>query len=386
MKTFQYFKDKFRSKGKRSAPELTEERKSEEYSGLDRTTKSLSSESFPRSMPKAHNLRVFSFSELRRATRDFDPLLAIGRSSFEDVYKGTIKPADAKGEPLVVAIKKLHKDRTKEWLAEVQFLGVVEHPNLIKLIGHCAVNGKREIPRLLVYEFMQNKSLDYHLFQSAFPPLPWKTRLQIILGAAQGLAYLHEGLAVQVIYRDFKPSNVLLDDKFNPKLSGFGLATEGPMAGDTHVSTDLKSHIWGFGVVLYEILSGRRSIDRELPQAKELLLHWVKRSPAGSKKFISIMDPGLGNQYSIGAAREIARLADAGLLTSPEGRPKMSEVVERLKQIIQVSEEGSADKMKSHPEASESEIKAVKHSMRKIKQHIVSDHSHCISRRRPLIF
>ncbi|PPD74997.1 hypothetical protein GOBAR_DD28084 [Gossypium barbadense] len=226
MKTFQYFKDKFRSKGKRSAPELTEERKSEEYSGLDRTTKSLSSESFPRSMPKAHNLRVFSFSELRRATRDFDPLLAIGRSSFEDVYKGTIKPADAKG--------------TKEWLAEVQFLGVVEHPNLIKLIGHCAVNGKREIPRLLVYEFMQNKSLDYHLFQSAFPPLPWKTRLQIILGAAQGLAYLHEGLAVQVIYRDFKPSNVLLDDKFNSKLSGFGLATEGPMAGDTHVSTDVS--------------------------------------------------------------------------------------------------------------------------------------------------
>ncbi|MBA0861415.1 hypothetical protein Goshw_027612, partial [Gossypium schwendimanii] len=128
-------------------------------------------------------------------------------SSFEDVYKGTIKPADAKGEPLVVAIKKLHKDSifsfhihlgTKEWLAEVQFLGVVEHPNLIKLIGHSAVNGKREIPRLLVYEFMQNKSLDYHLFQSAFPPLPWKTRLQIILGAAQGLAYLHEGLAVQV--------------------------------------------------------------------------------------------------------------------------------------------------------------------------------------------
>ncbi|KAK8327769.1 hypothetical protein V6Z11_A11G204600 [Gossypium hirsutum] len=149
------------------------------------------------------------------------------------------------------------------------------------------------------------------------------------------------------------------------------------MAGDTHVSTDVigtygyvdpcylttgrltvKSDVWGFGVVLHEILSGRRSIDRELPQAKEILLHWVKRSLAGSKKFISIMDPRLGNQYSIVAAREIAKLADACLLTSPEGRPKMSEVVERLKQIIQVSEEGSADKMESHPEASESEIKA----------------------------
>lgn len=170
---------------------------------------------------------------------------------------------------------------------------------------------------------------------------------------------------------------MLLDDKFNPKLSGFGLAIEGPMAGDTHVSTDVigtygyvdpcylttgrltvKSDVWGFGVVLHEILSGRRSIDRELPQAKEILLHWVKRSLAGSKKFISIMDPRLGNQYSIVAAREIAKLADACLLTSPEGRPKMSEVVERVKRIIQVSGEGSAEEMESHPEASESEIKA----------------------------
>ncbi|KAA3474366.1 putative receptor-like protein kinase [Gossypium australe] len=297
MKTFQYFKDKFRSKGQRSALELTEERKLEEYSGLDQTTKSLSSESFPRSIPKAHNLRVFSFSELKRATRDFDLLLAIGRSSFEDVYKGTIKPADGKGEPLVVAIKKLHNDSVqgqKEWLAEVQFLGVVKHPNLIKLIGHCAVNDKREIPRLLVYEFMQNKSLDYHLFQRAFSPLPWKKRLQIILGTAQGLAYLHEGLAVQVV-------------------GTYGYAD--PCYLRTGHLT-VKSDVWGFNVVLYEILSGRRSIDRELSQAKELLLHWVKQSPANSKKFISIIDPTLGNQYSIGAAREIVKLADACLLTS----------------------------------------------------------------------
>lgn len=86
-------------------------------------------------------------------------------------------------------------------MAEVQFLGVVEHPNLVKLIGYCAVDGERGIQRLLVYEFMPNRSLEDHLFSRAVPPLPWKTRLQMILGAAEGLAYLHEGLEVQVRFR-----------------------------------------------------------------------------------------------------------------------------------------------------------------------------------------
>lgn len=86
----------------------------------------------------------------------------------------------------------------KEWLAEVQFLSIVDHPNLVKLLGYCSVDGRREIQRLLVYEFMPNRSLEDHLFSRSFPPLPWKTRLQIMLGAAQGLHYLHHGLEVQV--------------------------------------------------------------------------------------------------------------------------------------------------------------------------------------------
>ncbi|MBA0769228.1 hypothetical protein Gotri_017980 [Gossypium trilobum] len=387
MKCFHYFKDKSRSKGQRSAPELKQERKSEGYSGPDRITKSSCSTSVasPRSIPelyeaKAHNLRVFSFSELKQATRDFNLLHKIGEGGFGSVYKGTIRPAGGKGEPFEVAIKKLNKNGLqghKQWVAEVQFLGVVEHPNLVKLIGYCAVDGERGIQRLLVYEFMQNKSLEDHLFRRAFSPLPWKTRLQIILGAAQGLAYLHEGLEVQIIYRDFKASNVLLDEKLNPKLSDFGLAREGPMAGRTHVSTAVvgtygyaapdyietghltdKSDVWSFGVVLYEMLSGRRSLERGRPKAEQKLLDWVKQFPPDSKKFSLIMDPRLENQYSISAAREIAKLADTCLLKSPKQRPKMSEVVERVKRIIQVSGEGSAEEMESHPEASESEIKA----------------------------
>ncbi|XP_062097301.1 probable serine/threonine-protein kinase PBL19 [Humulus lupulus] len=374
MNCFYYFKDKAKSKLQRSAPELKEETKSE-YSGADsRIIKSSCSANSPRGIPelyeeKAHNLRVFTFSELRVATHDFSRLLKIGEGGFGSVFKGSIKPADGKGDQIVVAIKKLNKDGSqghKQWLAEVQFLGVVDHPNLVKLIGYCAVDGERGIQRLLVYEYMQKRSLEDHLFNKAYPTLPWKTRLDIVLGAAQGLAYLHEGLEVQVIFRDFKASNVLLDEDFKAKLSDFGLAREGPMAGHTHVSTAVmgtygyaapdyvetghltaKSDVWTFGVVLYEILSGRRSVERNRPRTEQKLLEWVKQFPPESKKFGQIMDPRLENQYSSSAARRMAKLADSCLSKSAKDRPKMSQVVETLKLIMQISENGNSSSLES---------------------------------------
>ncbi|KAF3332263.1 putative receptor-like protein kinase [Carex littledalei] len=311
---------------------------------------------------RGQKLRVFDFEELRAATNDFNRALKLGEGGFGTVFKGFLKCRDSNGERLVVAVKRLKQKSLqghKQWLAEVLFLGVVEHTNLVKLVGYCSVDGEKGNQRLLVYEFMPNKTLEDHLFSRAYPPLSWDLRLQIILGSAEGLVYLHEGLEVQIIFRDFKASNILLDKEFKPKLSDFGLAREGPTASKTHVSTavvgthgyaapdyiqtghlTIKSDVWSFGVVLYELLTGRRSLEQNRPRAEQKLLNWVKQYPPEATNFSVIMDPRLRNQYPLKAAREIARLADRCLVKDPKQRPGMTEVVRVLKEAMQIKVKG----------------------------------------------
>ncbi|XWS69763.1 hypothetical protein CRYUN_Cryun04dG0206900 [Craigia yunnanensis] len=161
---------------------------------------------------------------------DLQPL-AMQKGWFEENGTAPVKP----GTGLTVAVKTLNHDGLqghKEWLAEVNFLGDLVHPNLVKLIGYCIEDDQR----LLVYEFMPRGSLENHLFRRSLP-LPWSTRMKIALGAAKGLAFLHEEAERSVIYRDFKTSNILLDSDYNAKLSDFGLAKDGPEGDKTHVST-----------------------------------------------------------------------------------------------------------------------------------------------------
>lgn len=299
-------------------------------------------------------LRKFAFNELKSATRNFRPESLLGEGGFGCVFKGWINESGTTpvraGTGLTVAVKTLNHDGLqghKEWLAEVNFLGDLLHPNLVKLIGYCIEDDQR----MLVYEFMPRGSLENHLFRRSLP-LPWSIRMKIALGAAKGLAFLHEEAERPVIYRDFKTSNILLDADYNAKLSDFGLAKDGPEGDKTHVSTRVmgtygyaapeyvmtghltsKSDVYSFGVVLLEMLTGRRSMDKTRPNGEHNLVEWARPCLGERKKFYRIIDPRLEGRFSIRGSQKAAQLAARCLTRDPKARPLMSEVVEALKPL-----------------------------------------------------
>ncbi|KAL3535890.1 hypothetical protein ACH5RR_004351 [Cinchona calisaya] len=295
-------------------------------------------------------LLQFSFQELKAATGNFRPDSILGEGGFGYVFKGWIEEngtAPAKpGSGTTVAVKSLKPDGLqghREWVAEVDFLGQLHHPNLVKLIGYCIEDDQR----LLVYEFMTRGSLENHLFRRTIP-LPWSNRIKIALGAAKGLAFLHGG-SEPVIYRDFKTSNILLDTEYNAKLSDFGLAKAGPQGDKTHVSTRVvgtygyaapeyvmtghltsKSDVYSFGVVLLEILTGRRSMDKKRPSGEQNLVTWARPYLADKRKVYQLVDPRLELNYSLKGVQKVSQLAYNCLSRDPKARPSVDEVVKVL--------------------------------------------------------
>ncbi|XP_072972719.1 serine/threonine-protein kinase RIPK-like isoform X2 [Typha angustifolia] len=298
------------------------------------------------------NLYVFTLAELKVATKSFSMSNFLGEGGFGPVYKGFVddklKPG-LKAQPVAVKLLDLEGGQGhKEWLAEVIFLGQLRHPNLVKLIGYCY----EDEHRLLVYEFMARGSLENHLFKRFFAPLPWSTRLNIAVGTAKGLAFLHEA-EKPVIYRDFKASNILLDSDYQAKLSDLGLAKDGPVGDDSHVSTRVmgtegyaapeyimtghltaKSDVYSFGVVLLELLSGRRSVDKSKPSREQNLVDWARPYLNDARKLARIMDPSLDGQYSSEGAQKAAALAYQCLSQKPKSRPRMSAIVETLEPLL----------------------------------------------------
>ncbi|KAK4262003.1 hypothetical protein QN277_027620 [Acacia crassicarpa] len=302
------------------------------------------------------NLKVFSFVDLKAATKNFKHDTLLGEGGFGKVYKGwldekTLTPSKA-GSGIVVAIKKLNPESVQgfqEWQSEVNFLGRLSHPNLVKLLGYCW--DAEEL--LLVYEFMPKGSLENHLFRRNpnIEPLYWNMRLKIAIGAARGLAFLHTS-EKKVIYRDFKASNILLDGNYNAKISDFGLAKLGPSGGESHVTTRVmgtygyaapeyvatghlyvKSDVYGFGVVLLEMLTGLRALDTKRPSGQQNLVDWVKPYLSSKRKLKTVMDARIQGQYTLKAASQAAKLALKCLQPDPKHRPSMKEVVEELEGI-----------------------------------------------------
>ncbi|KQK14560.1 probable serine/threonine-protein kinase PBL18 [Brachypodium distachyon] len=307
----------------------------------------------PPAAPPASSLKSFSMGDLRAATKNFGSSSYLGEGGFGCVYKGWIdeatfaptKPGAASGR--MVAIKKLKKESFqghKEWLAEVTYLGQLHHENLVKLVGYCSDSDSN---KLLVYEYMLRGSLENHLFRRGTHPLTWASRIAVAADVARGLAFLH---ARDVIFRDLKSSNVLLDGAHRAKLSDFGLARAGPTAGRSHVSTRVvgtrgyaapeyvatghlsaKSDVYGFGVLLLELMTGRRALDESRGPAAELLVDWARPFLTGERRrkqqVMRVMDTRLGGQYPKRQAQEMAELAMRCLQNDPKNRPTMADDV-----------------------------------------------------------
>ncbi|XP_076903808.1 putative serine/threonine-protein kinase PBL11 [Bidens hawaiensis] len=243
--------------------------------------------------------------------------------------------------------------------SEVNYLGRLHHPNLVQIIGYCLEDDKR----LLVYEFISLGSLENHLFKRGpnFQPLSWNLRLKLVIGAAKGLAYLHS-LEANVMFRDFKCSNILVDSDYNAKLYGYAKSHVSTRVMDTYgydpeymesvLSCLHEGHlteggdIYSFGVVLLEILTGRPCVDNNRPYNERVLVDFAKPYLTSKKSFLQIMDRGIDGQYTADIAMRAATLAKKCLARKPKDRPTANELVKVLEQLqLQELQNGSETMM-----------------------------------------
>ncbi|XP_076937707.1 putative serine/threonine-protein kinase PBL21 [Bidens hawaiensis] len=301
---------------------------------------------------RANVAHSFTFRELAVATQNFKDTNLIGEGGFGSVFKGRLESGK------VVAVKQLNLNGlqgNQEFIVEVLMLSLLRHSNLVTLIGYCTDGDQR----LLVYEYMPLGSLENHLFdlEPDQEPLDWYTRLKIAVGAARGLEYLHCKANPPVIYRDLKSSNILLDHDFKPKLSDFGLAKLGPVGGNTHVSTRVmgtygycapdyamsgklttKSDIYSFGVVMLELITGRRAIDTTKKPGEQNLVVWSRPFLKDRKKFVQLVDPMLHGRFSVRSVHHVVAVTAMCLQEQANFRPLIGDIVVALEYLASQAE------------------------------------------------
>ncbi|KAK9077311.1 hypothetical protein SSX86_005648 [Deinandra increscens subsp. villosa] len=288
------------------------------------------------------NKNTFTYDELAAATRGFNNSLLLGEGGFGYVHKGVLPNGK---EIAVKSLKSTSGQGEREFQAEVEIISRVHHRHLVSLVGYCLAGQQK----LLVYEYIPNNSLDYHLYGRNAPVMNCSTRLNIALGAAKGFAYLHEDCQPRIIHRDIKGANILIDEHYEAKVADFGLAK---LSSDTntHVSTRVmgtfgylapeyastgklteKSDVFSFGVVLLELITGRR--PGESNSDDDSLIDWArpiltKAVEGGS--YEALVDKRLENNYKHEEMYRMVVCASACLTHSARRRPKMSQVVRAL--------------------------------------------------------